>query len=186
MSRRRPLAHEGAGQLRGAGVAGRAPDWFAALGKPLTAAQRRDIAAIVAASPLPAGDVVVLADWSAVAATLPAIERDDAWWAYEEDEREALWSLACRRRVEDDVAARLAAARHAGTMALDAALQRALPAADATFQRAIAGMAALAAHQHALATLAGVAAAHPFHRKYRLFAAGRLPLGYHAGRYFIY
>ncbi len=62
MSRRRPLAHEGAGQPRGAGVADRAPDWFAALGKPLTAAQRRDIAAIVAASPLPAGDVVVLAD----------------------------------------------------------------------------------------------------------------------------
>lgn len=56
----------------------------------------------------------------------------------------------------------------------------------AALRRAVVGMAALAAHQHALATLAGVARTHPFHRKFRLFAEGRLPLGYHAGRYVIY
>ena len=63
------------------------------------------------------------------------------------------------------------------------ALGRSLTAA---LRRAVVGMAALAAHQHALATLAGVARTHPFHRKFRLFAEGRLPLGYHAGRYVIY
>lgn len=47
-------------------------------------------------------------------------------------------------------------------------------------------MAALAVHQHALASFAGVAATHLFHRKHRLIAEGRLRLGYHAGRYLIY
>ncbi len=63
-----------------------------------------------------------------------------------------------------------------------------LPAAagGAALRTSIVGMAAPAAHLHALATLAGVVRTHPFHRKFRLFAEGRLPLGYHAGRYVIY
>ena len=70
-------------------------------------------------------------------------------------------------------AAALAAAGRAGIV--DAAL-----ATEAT------GMALLAAHQSALALLAGEGRDHRFVRKYALFARGRWPLGYHSARFAIF
>ena len=166
----------------------RAPRWLAALGRPLTALQRRHVDAILAACPLVVrGEVAVAGDWSVVAAAMSASAADDGWWDWEEGERAALWSRACLRQVEDDLAARLAMAREVFDAGIADALRRALPKdPSATLARGVAAELSLAVHHHALAVASGVARTHPFHRKFRLVAEGRLPLGYHGGRFLIY
>lgn len=56
----------------------------------------------------------------------------------------------------------------------------------AAAEHAAAGAALLAAHQQALAELAGEGGTHFFGFKYALFAGGRWPLGHHRGRYVVF
>jgi hypothetical protein len=47
-------------------------------------------------------------------------------------------------------------------------------------------MALLAAHQRALAEIAGAGTGHRFIRKHALFSEGRWPVGYHSARFVIF
>jgi len=153
--------------------------WFAALGEPLTDGDRADADAYLEALGL---DTLVLGlahDWPEAERVLKAPDWSPAWWDREEAERRrllaeaearyperALWTALTELATEvGDIVhgkAGIAAARMGG-------------AAKASIHVA-AGAAAQAAYQLALARLAEEAAS-PFESKFRLFAAGRWPLG---------
>ena len=153
--------------------------WFAALGEPLTDGDRADADSYAKALGL--GTLVLgqARDWPEAERVLKAPDWSPTWWDREEAERRrlvaevgaryperALWTQLTELTTEvGDVVhgrAGVAAARMGN-------------AAKASIHVA-AGAAAQAAYQLALARLAGDVAS-PFESKFRLFAAGRWPLG---------
>jgi len=155
----------------------RAAAWFAALDEPLTDGDRAD----ADAKALGLGTLVLgqARNWPEAERVLKAPEWSPTWWDHEEVQRRrllaeaearyperALWTSLTELTTElgDTVhgKAGIAAARMGG-------------AAKASIHVA-AGAAAQAAYQLALARLAEDAAS-PFESKFRLFAAGRWPLG---------
>ena len=161
--------------------------WFSALGTPLAAPERAAIEAILAASGVPGGAIVVVPDWEALAQSRRLLEQDEAWWNREEEEREALWALAALRQTEGELAVTIESAIDAARGDIDAALLAARPVARyADLVSDARAAALLAVHQHALADLAGAPLEHVFRRKHALFAAGRWPLGILAGRYHVF
>jgi hypothetical protein len=153
--------------------------WFAALGEPLTDGDRADADGYVKALGLDTLALSLAHDWPEAERVLKAPDWSTAWWDREEAERRrllaeaearyperALWTALTELTTEmGDIVhgkAGIAAARMGG-------------AAKASIHVA-AGAAAQAAYQLALARLAGDAAS-PFESKFRLFAAGRWPLG---------
>ena len=153
--------------------------WFAALGEPLTDGDRADADAYAKALGL--GTLVLgqARDWPEAERVLKAPDWSPSWWDREEVQRRrllaeaearyperALWTSLTELTTElgDTVhgKAGIAAARMGG-------------AAKASI-RVAAGAAAQAAYQLVLARLAEDAAS-PFESKFRLFAAGRWPLG---------
>lgn len=157
----------------------RAAAWFSALGEPLTDGDRADADAYARALGLGALVLRQARDWPEAERVLKAPDWSQAWWDREEAQRRrllaeaearyserALWTSLTELTTEigDTVhgKAGVAAARMGG-------------AATASVHVA-AGAAAQAAYQLALARLA-VDAASPFESKFRLFAAGRWPLG---------
>ena len=157
----------------------RAAAWFAALGEPLTDGDRADADSYAKALGLGALVLGQAHDWPEAERVLKAPDWSPAWWDREEAQRRrllaeaearyperALWTSLTELTTElgDTVhgKAGIAAARMGG-------------AAKASIHVA-AGAAAQAAYQLALARLAEDAAS-PFESKFRLFAAGRWPLG---------
>ncbi len=157
----------------------RAAAWFAALGEPLTDGDRADADAYTRALGLGALLLGQARDWPEAERVLKAPDWSPAWWDREEERRRrllaeaearyperALWTSLTELTTElGDVVhgkAGIAAARMGG-------------AAKASIHVA-AGAAAQTAYQLALARLAEDAAS-PFESKFRLFAAGRWPLG---------
>ena len=153
--------------------------WFAALGEPLTDGDRADADGYVKALGLDTLALSLAHDWPEAERVLKAPDWSTAWWDREEAEgrrllaeaearypERALWTALTELTTEmGDIVhgkAGVAAARMGG-------------AAKASIHVA-AGAAAQAAYQLALARLAGDAAS-PFESKFRLFAAGRWPLG---------
>ena len=167
-----------------------ASQWFARMGAPLSPAERARIDALLAADPLLAdAELDVVADWERALAFLRAADFDSTWWNHEEEERERLWHQALLRHTEDAIAERLAVVnaaviddirRAAHAAALRVEFDDDVGIAEATES------ATMAAHQCALATLAGEGDDHYFARKHALFAAGRWPLGLHRGRYGVF
>ena len=157
----------------------RAAAWFAALGEPLTDGDRADADAYARALGLGTLLLGQARDWPEAERVLQAPDWSPAWWDREEVQRRrllaeaearyperALWTALTELTTElGDIVhgkAGVAAARMGG-------------AAKASIHVA-AGAAAQAAYQLALARLAEDAAS-PFESKFRLFAAGRWPLG---------
>jgi hypothetical protein len=157
----------------------RAAAWFAALGETLTDGDRADADAYATALGLGTLILGQAHDWPEAERVLKAPDWSPIWWDREEAQRRrllaeaearyperALWTALTELTTElgDTVhgKAGIAAARMGG-------------AAKASIHVA-AGAAAQAAYQLALARLAEDAAS-PFESKFRLFAAGRWPLG---------
>ena len=157
----------------------RAAAWFAALGEKLTDGDRADADAYARALGLGTLLLGQARDWPEAERVLQAPDWSPAWWDREEAQRlrllaeaearypeRALWTALTELTTEvgDAVHGRagVAAARMGG-------------AAKASVHVA-AGAAAQAAYQLALARLTGDSAS-PFESKFRLFAAGRWPLG---------
>ena len=157
----------------------RAAAWFAALGEPLTDGDRADADGYARALGLGAIVLGQARDWPEAERVLKAPDWSPIWWDREEAQRRrllaeaearyperALWTALTELTTEVGDAvhgkAGVAAARMGG-------------AAKASVHVA-AGAAAQAAHQLALARLADDAAS-PFESKFRLFTAGRWPLG---------
>ena len=166
------------------------PALFTCVGLPLRAEEQAGIAAMLRglefASDTP---IVGAASWWDAAQVIRAEEWDSRWWDAEEQERERLWSVAAERLTESELLARLTAVAEAlGDPVRHGAARSASRAgvADPGLVRAAADAALLAAHQHALADLAGAPEGHYFQRKFDLFAAGRWPLGVFSGKYFVF
>jgi hypothetical protein len=162
--------------------------WFAACGDALTPSERADAAAYLAALGIPDADVADVAGWAeaATATQDPAWSR--AWWDAEAHAQAALQRRAAARLGTERLLAALtqvteAAASLSGAAAL--AMSRA-GVADPVLMRVAAGAAAQACHQAALALAAAGGADDLFAVKYRLFTAGRWPLGIVGDRFFVF
>jgi hypothetical protein len=151
----------------------RAASWFAALGEPLTDGDRADALAYSAAS-----DVQRIASWSEAEAFLKSPATLD-WWNREEGLRK---QLLVRAEAEHRERALWTALTELTTEAGDLVHGKAATAAARMGGAAppsihvAAGAAAQAVYQLAVARLAGEGAS-LFESKFRLFAAGRWPLG---------
>lgn len=165
------------------------PRWFAAVGAPLAPSQRALVLTLLSAHALVAPTIAQVTHWSEAAGILWAVDGEATWWNIEEEERERLWEVASLNHTEDALLEHLAAAEAQVAPAIAAAATAALARsglADPKLAAAAGAAATLAVHQRALARIAGAPESHLFALKYRLFAEGHLPLGYHAGRYLIF
>lgn len=152
----------------------RAASWFAALGEPLTDGDRGDALAYSGAS-----DVQRVASWPEAEAFLKSPTTSLAWWDREEALRKELLARAETRYPERALWSSLTElTTEAGDLVHGKAATAAARmggAAPASIHVA-AGAAAQAVYQLTVARLAGEPAS-PFESKFRLFAAGRWPLG---------
>jgi hypothetical protein len=164
--------------------------WFARVGLPLTPEEYDAIGELVR-NVAPDARVVVtsIASWRDAAAFVSAAERDPTWWNQEEEERERLWDRAGESRSEGELLQSVMAM----TAGLDVQIRSAASAVaaaagvtDAAIINEASAMALLAAHQSAVAELAGEGRDHRFMRKYALWEGGRWPLGYHSARFVIF
>ena len=166
------------------------PAWFARVGLPLATADEAEIRAML-------GDdldstrtgIRGVARWHDVGEIIRAVDWDSASWDREEEERQRLWQCATERLDETtvleqltDLTGVLADAVH-GAAAIAAARDR---VTDPGLIRAASGAALMAAHQSALARLAGEGPTHFFARRCALFEGGRWPLGEYRGQYLVF
>ena len=160
--------------------------WFAAVGENLTAAERAEAAGYLGALGFAGVPIEGVTDWRQAKALADAPDWDPAWWHEEERLRVALLAAASARHGRGTL---LEALSRTTQGASDAAHgQAALAAArvgiaDPALARAAAGSATQACYVAALAVSGAVDAEHPFLAKFRLFEAGRWPLGIVAGRF---
>jgi len=168
----------------------RVASWYAAVGEELTSAERWDARAYLAGLDFADTGVAAVADWkqASIVARSPAWSRD--WWDREEALRSGLLARAAELVPEHELMAglskimELAAAVTHGAAAIAAARAG---VADQALSRVAAGSGAQSAYQAALAAIAHDGEAeHPFSIKFRLFEAGRWPLGISDGQFHLF
>lgn len=153
--------------------------WFAACGAPLGTAERALAQAYAAALDMPDLSVITAATWPEAAAIAQRPDWRRAWWEAEAAAQQALTAEAGQRFGTADLFSALTSVTEASAalfVRAAEAIERAGPA-DEALARVVAGAAAQACHQRALALATGAGPDHLFHAKFRLFAAGRWPLG---------
>lgn len=157
----------------------RAASWFAALGEPLTEGDRVDAKAYAAALAFDCMETGVAHDWPEAERLLKAPDWMSTWWDREEALRRELLAEAEALYPERTLWSSLTElTSEAGDLVHGKAATAATRmgnAARASIHVA-AGAASQAVYQLAVARLAGHAAS-PFESKFRLYAAGRWPLG---------
>jgi len=161
--------------------------WFAACGEPLTASERSDAGAYLAALGSPDIAVAGVAGWIEAAATAQHPDWSRAWWDAETRAQSELQRLGETRFGAERLLAALTAVTEAAAALSDAAALalRGAGVADPMLMRVASGAAAQACHQAALAIAAAAGPDHLFAIKYRLFTAGRWPLGIVGDRFFV-
>ncbi|WP_300296302.1 hypothetical protein [Ferrovibrio sp.] len=154
--------------------------WFSTVGRPLTPALLRDAEGYVAGLGFPGIGIAGVEDWLAASNAAQAPDWGDDWWQAEEQMRKSLLDDALQLNPEHDL---MVALEHVSTRASETAHDRAAASAakqgvsDPALIQVAAGAAAQAAYQAALVLAADADSDHPFALKFRLFEAGRLPLG---------
>ena len=155
--------------------------WFAAVGQPLREAEIENAAAYVGALGFPQALIAAVDDWEEAEAAARNPDWNTAWWEAEEQLRAALTDAAVQLVVDQEalMVALTNVTSAASEVVHDAALRAAGQSgvADQALVRAAAGAATQASYQAALVLAAGEDAEHAFAIKYRLFEAGRWPLG---------
>jgi hypothetical protein len=153
--------------------------WFAAVGQPVTDDERQEATDYIAAIGFAKAIVVTAPDWRMAEAITRDAHWTRAWWDAEERARAALLASAKAHGEHALMTALSRVTIAASDVVLGAASIAAARAgvADPALARVAAGAATQAAYQMALALAAASGDAHPFAIKYRLFAAGRWPLG---------
>jgi len=166
-----------------------AEPWFAAVGEAVSAAEIEDARRHVAGLGYRDLPVAAVGDWPAAASLTRDPAWDAGWWQKEE---------ALRARLLDEAGAEIAEVRvlaaltrvtdKAGAVVMGAASVATARAgvADPYLARVAAGAATQAAYHMALVVLTGGAADHPFAAKYRLYRAGRWPLGIVGGAFHLF
>ncbi len=153
--------------------------WFAAVGEPLCPGETEDAVIYLDGLGIDAVSVTGVTGWATVSRLLQQPEWDERWWHAEERLRQDLLATATALHGQDTLLAALTKVIVTandivhGAAAVAAARSG---TADARLSRVAAGAAAQACYLSALATAASCDTGHPFHAKYRLFAAGRWPL----------
>ncbi len=163
--------------------------WFSAVGRKLTATEIDTAEAYIAGIGFAELQVAGVENWLAASAAAQAPDWDDDWWQAEQQMQNALLEQALTQIDEHDLEVALThVSTRAGEVAHDHAAKMAQRqgVSDPALLKVAAGAAAQAAYQAALVLAArgaegeaedGEAEEHPFAIKFRLFEAGRLPLG---------
>jgi hypothetical protein len=157
----------------------RAASWFAALGEPLTDGDRADATSYARALGFEGLDIDIAHDWPEAEALLKGPDWSPVWWDREETSRRALLQRAEARYPEHALWTTLTElTTDAGELVHGKAATAAGRMGDAAKAsvHVAAGAASQAVYQLAVARLAGDEGS-PFESKFRLFAAGRWPLG---------
>jgi hypothetical protein len=159
-----------------------AASWFAAVGEPLVAAERWEAQAYAKALGFTNLGIAAVADWRAAESLTKSPDWSRAWWDREEEERQKLLRQAVAGQDELALMRDLSeATSQASALVHGAAAIAAARAgvADQSLIRVAAGAAIQAAYQAALArlSLGDQADGHAFCCKFRLYQAGRWPLG---------
>ncbi len=155
--------------------------WFAMVGEPLGPAERGDAEAYVAALGFPDALVAAVGEWEEAESAASNPDWNSDWWETEEQLRVALTQRAVEL-IGDEKALMVALTNVTSAASEVVHGQAALAAtrsgnADEALIRAAAGSATQACYQAALVLAAGEEEDHAFAVKYRLFEAGRWPLG---------
>lgn len=154
--------------------------WFAACGEALTEGEIEDARLWLAALGLEVASIEGVATWEEAARLARSPEWSRAWWAREDEERQRLYEAATAEFGETALLGALSRVTDAATRLLLGAASVAAGRAgiaDPTLSRVAAGAASQACYQAALALAAGADGGHAFAAKYRVFLAGRWPLG---------
>ena len=157
----------------------RAASWFAALGDELTGGDLADAGAYADALHLGKPAIERARSWGEAERTMKSPDWSTAWWEYEEQQRRALLGEAEARHPERTLWTALTElVTEAGDLVHGKAATAAARAGGvaAASIHVAAGAASQAVYQVAVARLA-TAQAPLFESKFRLFAAGRWPLG---------
>ena len=163
--------------------------WFAACGEPLTEAEIEDARLWLGALGLQIDSIEGVADWREAARLAQSPEWSRAWWEAEERERRRLHAAASEAYGETALLAALSRVTETATRVLLGAAAVAAGragVADPSLTRVAAGAASQACDQAALGLAADTDGHHPFAAKYRLFLAGRWPLGVVGSRGFVF
>ena len=152
--------------------------WFARVGLPFAEDELAAIADLLrVVAPRAPVAITALASWQEAAVFVRAAAHDSAWWDDEEEERELLWARAADVRTEAALLDLVTTMTQGSTPSLRDAARAAVTAAGVA-DTALAGeataMALLAAHQNALAEIAGAGSGHRFVRKYALWKGGAI------------
>jgi hypothetical protein len=154
--------------------------WFAAVGQELSTDERREAQDYLAAMGFLDASIETAPDWRAAEASTRDTQWSRTWWNAEERERIRLLDQAGKVHGQHVL---LTALSRVTLAASDVVLGAASIAAsrsgiaDPALARVAAGAATQAAYQAGLAIAAEAGDMHPFAIKFRLFAAGRWPLG---------
>jgi hypothetical protein len=154
--------------------------WFAATGQDLTDGERHEAADYLRAIGFPDAAIDPVSDWRAAEAATRDAQWSRAWWDAEERCRAELLARAGETHGAHPLMTALSQVTlEASDVVLGAASIAAARCAiaDPALARVAAGAATQAAYQAGLALAAGAGDLHPFAIKFRLFAAGRWPLG---------
>jgi len=161
----------------------RAASWFAALGEPLTDGDVAEARAYAGAV-----EVVRLPSWPEAEAFIKSPDASLDWWNREEALRKSLLAEAETRHPEralwtslTELTTEAGDLVHGKAATAAARMGNAAPASI----HVAAGAASQAVYQLAVARLAGNQTS-PFESKFRMFAAGRWPLGIMGSRLFVF
>jgi len=154
--------------------------WFAAVGEPLDEADLVTAESYLSALGFPDAEVAAVGDWWEAEEAARNPDWNTEWWEAEEQLRAGLLAEAIER--SDEEAAMLAltlVSRRASEVVHGAAAAAAARGgvADEALVRAAAGAATQACYHAALVLAAEAEDDHAFVLKYRLYEAGRWPLG---------
>ncbi|MHA1567516.1 MAG: hypothetical protein ACTSX7_19570 [Alphaproteobacteria bacterium] len=153
--------------------------WFAAVGEPLSPGEIEDAQIYLEGLDIDAVSVVGVPGWAAASSLLQQPDWDVRWWDGEERLRRQLLDSATDLYGQDTLLAALTKITLAASDIVHGAAAIAAArggTADERLSRVAAGAATQACYLAGLATAVASGNSHPFHAKYRLFAAGRWPL----------
>jgi len=171
-------------------VAQRDTAWFARVGMPLDAHDRAGAQAYLRALGCDSQITVqAVCGWREAEAIARDRNFDPRPWQTEQAERERLLHEVSAALGASAALERLTALVELDSVVIhDAAMLAAESHADAhpALIGSASGAAAMAAHEHALAQLAGRGPQHVFMRKYRLFEAGRWPLAVVGASFYLF
>lgn len=162
--------------------------WFAATGEELTRADREEGARYLEGLGITGVTVAAVASWQDAKTVADDPAWDRRWWDAEEEMRAALMRDALADLGEPALLDALTGVAEAASDVVQGAAAVAAArsgTADPALIKSAAGAATQAAHLAALAAAAGAGADHVFAVKFRLYEAGRWPLGIVNGRFYL-